>query len=122
MKRRYKVLLFIILNIVATLLIPFLSVKLIPADAGMAVCMILFFAVYPILSMLIGWIATRDTKYFWWMPLASSVSFPLLFSIAMGGMVEELYVYSLIYTFLGYAILAFVLLIKKIRLERQKKQ
>ena len=122
MKRRYKVLLFVILNIVATLLIPFLAVKLAPADAGMAICMILFFAVYPILSMLLGALATRDKKYFWWMPLAGAISFPLLFSLAMGGMVEELFVYSLIYAFLGYAVLAFVLLIKKIMLERQKKQ
>lgn len=122
MKRRYKILLFFILNIAATLLIPFLAVKLIPADAGMAICMILFFAVYPILSMLLGAIASRDTRCFWWLPLVSSIMFPLLFSIAMGGFVEELYVYSLIYAFLGYAILAFMLLIKKIRLERQKKQ
>ena len=121
MKRRYKVLLFVILNIVATLLLPFLAVKLAPADAGMAICMILFFAVYPILSMLLGALSTRDKKYLWWMPLASALSFPLLFSLAMGGMVEELFVYSLIYAFLGYAIFALVLLIKKIMLERQKK-
>lgn len=121
MKRRYKILLFFILNTVMTLLLPFLSVKLIPADGGMAVCMILFFAVYPILFIALGIISSIDIKYFWWMPLASAIIFPLLFSLAMGGMIGELYAYSAIYAFLGYAVLAFVLLIKKIKLERQSK-
>ena len=46
MKRKYKILLFFILNAVMTLLIPFFAVKLVPSDAGMAVCMLLFFVVF----------------------------------------------------------------------------
>lgn len=120
MKRRYKILLFFVLNIVITLLVPFLAVKIVPADGGMAICMILFFAVYPIMSIILGALTSRDVKYLWWMPLLAAFSFPLLFSIAMGGMIEELFVYSFIYLFLGYAAMALLLLIKKIRLERQK--
>ena len=120
MKKRYKILLFFIFNIVATLLIPFLAVKLVPADGAMSICMILFFAVYPILSMLVGFVSAKDMKHLWWMPLVGAITFPLFFSLAMGGMVEELYAYSSIYAFLGYATAVFVLIIKKIRLERQK--
>lgn len=123
MKRRYKILLFFIINIVATLLIPFLTVKIIPADAGMAVCMLLFFLVYPFLFILLGALTSRDMKHFWWMPLVSAISFPLLYSLAMGGIIEELYAYSLIYAFLGYAIAGLFMLIgliKKMMLERQK--
>lgn len=120
MKRRYKILLFFLINIVATLLIPLISVKLAPADAGMAICMLLFFIGYPILFILLGVFISRDMKHLWWMPLVSALAFPLLFSLAMGGMVEELYAYSVIYLFLGYAIAGLLLIIKKIMLERQK--
>ena len=119
MKRKYKILLFFILNVVMALLIPFLAVKLVPSDAGMAVCMLLFFVVYPVLFMLLGIVISKDMKYLWWMPLCSFAIFPLLFSAAMGGMVEELYAYSMIYLFLGYAVSALLLIIKKIALERK---
>lgn len=119
MKRRYKVLLFFILNIILTLLIPFLVTKVVPADAGMAVCMLLFFIGYPILSIVLGIVISKDMKFLWWMPLVASFSFPLLFSLSMGGMIWELYTYSGIYLFLGYAVSALLLLIKKIKAERQ---
>lgn len=120
MKLRYKLVLFFTCNIVATLLIPFLSVKLMPADAGMGVCMIFFFIVYPLLFIMLGALISKNVKHLWWMPLFSAISFPLLFSLAMGGMVMELFSYSLIYIFLGYATLGLLLIIKKIMLERQK--
>ena len=120
MKRGYKILLFFILTVVLTLLIPFLATKLIPADGGMAVCMIMFFAIYPICSIILGIVISNDMKYLWWMPLVSAFVFPLLFSIAMSGMVWELYTYSGIYIFLGYAVAAFIFIIRKIKLERQE--
>ena len=120
MKRRYKILLFFILNVVMTLIIPFLATNLIPADGGMAVCMLMFFIAYPILSIVLGIVISKDVKFLWWMPLVAAFIFPLFFSLAMGGMIWELYTYSGIYIFLGYAALAFILIIKKIKSERQK--
>lgn len=35
--------------------LPFLAVKLVPGDAGMAVCFLLFFAVDPVFSAVSGW-------------------------------------------------------------------
>lgn len=120
MKKIYKILLFLLSNIALTVLVPFLAVKLAPADSGMAVCMLLFFAGYPIYSIALGVFAWKDGKLLWWMPLAFAFTFPLLFSLAVWGMVWELYAYSFIYLFLGYGTAALLALLKKIKSERQK--
>ncbi len=123
MKRIYKFILIFGLHITLTLLAPFLTTKLAPADSGMAICMILFFAVYPLSVMVLGALTATDIKALFWTPLACALSFPLLFSLAMGGMVWELYVYSVIYLFLGYATSVLFLIIKKIKkiiVERRK--
>ena len=119
MKRAYKILLFFASHIALMLIAPLVAVKLVPADGGMAICMIMFFIAYPIYSIFLGVIISRDMKHLWWMPLVNSVCFPLLFSLAMLGMVWELYAYSAIYLFLGYAVAALLSVIKKIRFERQ---
>ena len=119
MKRAYKILLFFASHIALMLIAPLVAVKLVPADGGMAICMIMFFIAYPIYSISLGVLISRDMKHLWWMPLVNSVCFPLLFSLAMLGMVWELYAYSAIYLFLGYAVAALLLVIKKIRFERQ---
>lgn len=120
MKRVNKIILFFVLHISVMLIIPFLTVKLAPAESGMGICMLLFFAGYPAFSMAIGHLSYTDFKFLWWMPLLNAITFPLLFSAAMAGMVWELYVYSAIYLFLGYAVATFLLIVKKIRIERQK--
>lgn len=120
MKRIHKFILIFVLHISLTLLIPFLATKLAPADAGMAICMILFFAVYPLSSMALGVFSTTDIKALFWTPLFCTMTFPLCFSLAMRGMVWELYVYSLAYLFLGYASSVLVFVVKKIIVERRK--
>ena len=119
MKRAYKILLFFASHIALMLIAPLVAVKLVPADGGMAMCMLMFFVAYPIYSVALGFLISGDMRRLWWIPLVNSVSFPLLFSLAMFGMVWELYVYSAIYLFLGYAVAALLLIIKKIRFERQ---
>lgn len=44
--------------------LPFLAVKLVPGDAGMAVCFLLFFAVDPVFSAVSGW----ENPGNWWLP------------------------------------------------------
>ena len=97
-----------------------MATKLAPADNGMAICMILFFIGYPLFMMALGAFTATDIKALFWTPLLCSLSFPLLFSLAMGGMIWELYVYSVIYLFLGYATSVLFLIIKKIIVERRK--
>lgn len=120
MKRLYKIILFFALHITLTLLLPFVIVRLAPASAGMGICMILFFIVYPLFSMALGFFATKDIKLLGLFPLVNAICFPLLFSAAMGEMITELYAYAGIYAFLGYAIFLLTLIIKKIKIERQK--
>ena len=120
MKRLYKIIIFFVLHISLMLLLPFLIVKLAPASAGMGICMILFFAVYPIFSMALGFVATKDMKLLGLLPLVNAICFPLLFSLAMGKMIAELYAYAGIYAFLGYSVLLLTLIIKKIMIERRK--
>lgn len=112
MKKRYKILLFFSLYIIFMLVLPFLVVKFAQVDDGMGITMLLFFLVYPIFSAWIGFLTGGEFKYFWWMPIFSFLAFPLLFSLSMGGMISELYIYSAIYFAISYAI-AFIMLIVK---------
>lgn len=67
---RIKRTIVILAIIVATMLIiPLVAVNTVKADAGMLVAMMLFFLVYPAFSIVIGIIAGKDIKFFWFTPL-----------------------------------------------------
>lgn len=61
----------VILAIIVTtmLIIPFVAVNTVKADAGMLVAMMLFFLVNPAVSIVIGILAGKDIKFFWFTPL-----------------------------------------------------
>ena len=50
--------------------LPFLAVELVPGDAGMAVCFVLFFAVNPLFSIWAGWACVAGERGAWWGPMA----------------------------------------------------
>lgn len=50
--------------------LPFLAVELVPGDAGMAVCFVLFFAVNPLFSIWAGWGSGGDGRAAFWVPMA----------------------------------------------------
>ena len=87
--------------IVAMLILPILVVKLAPADFGMALCLILFFAVEPFVVMSLGVMAGTEIRKLWWIPVVSAAVFPLFFGVAVGELVVELFVYSAIYLCMG---------------------
>lgn len=64
----------VILAIIVTtmLIIPLVAVHTVKADAGMLVAMMLFFLVYPVVSIVIGILAGRDIKFFWFSPVLVS--------------------------------------------------
>lgn len=67
---RIKRTIVILAIIVATMLIiPLVAVNTVKADAGMLVAMMLFFLVYPVVSIVIGIIAGKDIKFFCFTPL-----------------------------------------------------
>lgn len=67
--------LWLVVSAVIMLLFPFLAVTFVKADAGMAVCFILFYAVNPIYSVVIGIFAGKDIKRLWSLPIISSILF-----------------------------------------------
>lgn len=55
--------------------LPWSVVTFIKSDAGMAVCFILFFAVNPVFSVVLGILAGKDIKHLWSLPLISALLF-----------------------------------------------
>ncbi len=71
--KRLAIMLFCL--IVTMLLLPLLAVHTIRADAGMLVVLVLFFALYPAVSVFVGVLSGRDIRHFWFMPLFVAVFF-----------------------------------------------
>ena len=90
-----------LISVLIMLGFPCLAVTLAPADAGMAICLLLFYIVNPIYSVALGCVAGKDIKKFWILPLISTV----LFLIGVGiffTMSEPLFfVYAGAYLVLG---------------------
>lgn len=55
--------------------LPFAVARLASECAGMALCMMLFFVINPIYSIILGIVAGRDIKALWNLPLISAVAF-----------------------------------------------
>lgn len=55
--------------------LPFCMARFAPADAGMALCMMLFFIVNPIYSAILGFRCSKDVRQMWSLPLISSITF-----------------------------------------------
>ncbi len=96
-----KVLLSIAVLTVVMLILPILVIQFAPADAGMALCFILFFALDPVTVIGLGILAGTEIKRLWWIPLVSAIVFPLFFAIAIGELVPDLFLYSALYLCVG---------------------
>ena len=70
-----KTLLWLAVTAFLMLALPGLTVALVRSDAAMAVCFLLFFAVYPVWSILTGLTAGKNAKRLWFMPLVPAVLF-----------------------------------------------
>lgn len=57
------------------LALPLGVARLTPADAGMTLCMILFYIVNPIYSAILGYRCGRNVRQMWSLPLVSSMAF-----------------------------------------------
>ena len=60
---------------VVMLALPWLAATFVKGDAGMAACFVLFFAVDPIYSVVVGIFAGKDMKHLWSLPVISAVLF-----------------------------------------------
>ena len=70
-----KVLFWLLLSAFVMLALPFFAVTFAKSDAGMAICFLLFFAVDPIYSLVVGAFAGRNIRKLWFLPLFPPVFF-----------------------------------------------
>ena len=81
--------------------LPWLAIKFADGWAVTGLWMFAFFIVNPALVIGLSIMAGTELRKLWWIPLAISALFPLLFGVAIGEFVWDLYVYSAIYLPIG---------------------
>jgi len=92
---------------VIMLLLPCLAVTLVPGDAGMAVCFLLFYVVDPAFSLVAGFSAGRNWKQLWILPVLSALLFLAGTGIFFDMGEPAFLLYTGIYLALGSAAMAF---------------
>ena len=102
MKTWAKVVVAVMVLLLTLLACPMLVVRFADAGLGMSLVLLQFFAVNPLVAILLGILAGTEIKRLWWIPLADALTFPLFFGLAVSDpYVFELYIYSVIYLVLG---------------------
>ncbi len=98
---------------VIMLVLPWLAVTYVKGDAGMAVCFLLFFAINPICSVVIGGFAGKDIRHLWSLPAISAILFlcGTWIFFDMGEMAFILY--AAVYLVLGVIAMLISMFIKK---------
>lgn len=103
------------LAITATVMLalPFGMARFTPADAGMALCMILFYIVNPIYSAILGYRCGRNVRQMWSLPLVSSMAF--LTGAWLFFEIREVWfaIYATTYLALGWSAMRISLCLKK---------
>jgi len=98
---------------VIMLVLPWLAVSFVKGDAGMAVCFILFFAVNPIYSVIMGVFSGKNIKSLWGMPVISAILF-LLGSWIFFSIGEKAFIlYAGVYLILGIVAMAISMIIHR---------
>ena len=120
MKLIYRSLIFIGADILLFFLLPFIILNTAHGDSGMALAFILFFAVYPLGGAVTGYLCADDPKRLFWTPFLYALLFPFCFSLALGEMVWDLFIYSPVYFALGAIALGITHLIKTISLKTKR--
>lgn len=96
-----KIIITAVSLVVFMMFLPLLAIKFADGWAVTGLWMFAFFTVNPALVIGLSIMAGTELRRLWWIPVAISTLFPLLFGIAIGEFVLELYVYSAIYLPIG---------------------
>lgn len=108
-----NIILWMAASAVVMLAFPWLAVTFVKGDAGMAVCFLLFFAVNPIYSVIIGVFAGKDIRHLWSLPVISAVLF-LIGTWIFFDMGETAFIlYMVAYLALGIAVMLISMFIRK---------
>ena len=110
---KQNIILCLAASAVVMLAFPWLAVTFVKGDAGMAVCFLLFFAVNPLYSVLIGAYAGKDVRHLWSLPVISAVLF-LIGTWIFFDMGETAFIlYAAAYLALGIVAMLISMLIRK---------
>ena len=96
-----KILITVVSLILFMMVLPWLSIGFGDGWAVTGLWMFAFFTVNPALVIALSIMAGTELRKLWWIPVTISALFPLLFGVAIGEFVWELYVYSAIYLPVG---------------------
>lgn len=108
-----NIILLLAASVAVMLAFPWLAVTFVKGDAGMAVCFLLFFAVNPLYSVLIGAFAGKDVKHLWSFPIVSAVLF-LIGTWIFFDMGETAFIlYAAVYLVIGIMAMLISMLIRK---------
>ena len=101
MKFKTKLFISALLPILFMAVLPWLSIHSAEGLAGTGLWFLAFFSVNPLMVIFLSILAGTELRRLWWIPLALAAIFPLLFGLAIGEWVWDLYVYSALYLPLG---------------------
>lgn len=101
MKAQTKIIITAATLILFMLVLPWAAITLAEGLATTGLWFFAFFALNPLVVIALSIMAGTDLPKLWWIPFAIAALFPLLFGIAIGEFVLDLYVYSVIYLPLG---------------------
>ena len=108
-----NIILWLAASAVVMLAFPWLAVTFVKGDAGMAVCFLLFYAVNPLYSVLIGAFAGKDIRPLWSLPVILAVLF-LIGTWIFFDMGETAFIlYAVVYLVLGIVTMLISMLIRK---------
>ena len=111
MKKNF--ILWLAVSAVIMLGLPWAAVTFVKGDAGMAACFLLFYAVYPIYSVVVGGFAGKDMKHLWSLPVVSAVLF-LIGTWILFDMGETAFIlYAAVYLILGIVVMLISMLIRR---------
>ena len=96
-----KIIITVASLILFMMILPWLAIKFADGWAVTGLWMFAFFTVNSALVIGLSIMAGTELRKLWWIPVAISALFPLLFGVAIGEFVWELYVYSAIYLPIG---------------------
>ena len=110
---KQNIILWLAASAVVMLVFPWLEVTFVNGDAGMAVCFLLFFAVNPIYSVIIGAFAGKDIRHLWSLPFISAVLF-LIGTWIFFDMGETAFIlYTVVYLAIGIVAMLISMFIRK---------
>jgi len=115
-----KTLFWLAASAAVMLALPWLAVTFVKGDAGMAVCFLLFYAVNPVYSGIVGLFAGKDMKNSWFQPVISAALFLAGTWIFFDPAETAFLFYGAVYLVLGIAAMVLSMLMYRRKREGEK--